>query len=93
VLDLARATYMPLDLHVIARDRGLWSNLGDEVGGGVSSVMLEVTDGRIRHVGGYRCWAAAPGGTVEDDPLLTVLRERARQMLTHAIEAEVAASL
>jgi putative transposase len=34
-----------------------------------------------------------PGGTVEDDPLLTVLREGARQMLTHAIEAEVAAFL
>jgi transposase-like protein len=34
-----------------------------------------------------------PGGTVEDDPLLAVLREGARQMLTHAIEAEVAAFL
>ena len=34
-----------------------------------------------------------PGGTVEDDPLLCVLREGARQMLTHAIEAEVAAFL
>jgi putative transposase len=34
-----------------------------------------------------------PGGMVEDDPLLTVLREGARQMLTHAIEAEVAAFL
>jgi putative transposase len=34
-----------------------------------------------------------PGGTVEDDPLLAVLREGARQMLTHAIEAEVAAYL
>ena len=32
-------------------------------------------------------------GTVEDDPLLAVLREGARQMLTHAIEAEVAAFL
>jgi hypothetical protein len=29
-----------------------------------------------------------PGGTVEGDPLLTVLREGARHMLTHAIEAE-----
>ena len=38
--------------------KGLWSNLGDE-GGGVSSVMVEVTDGRIRHGGGYRRWAAA----------------------------------
>ncbi|MDQ4105750.1 MAG: IS256 family transposase [Actinomycetota bacterium] len=34
-----------------------------------------------------------PGGTVEDDPLLYVLRTGARQMLTHAIEAEVAAFL
>ena len=34
--------------------RGLWSNLGDEVGGGVSSVMDEVTAGRIRHGRGYR---------------------------------------
>jgi Protein of unknown function (DUF3768) len=34
-----------------------------------------------------------PGGMVEDDPLLTLLREGARQMLTHAIEAEVAAFL
>jgi len=34
-----------------------------------------------------------PGGTVEDDPLLGVLREGARQMLSHAIEAEVAAFL
>ena len=32
-----------------------------------------------------------PGGTVEDDPLLHVLREGARQMLMQAIEAEVAA--
>src|SRR6187200_288511 len=32
-----------------------------------------------------------PGGTVEDDPLLAVLREGARQMLSLAIEAEVAA--
>jgi hypothetical protein len=31
-----------------------------------------------------------PGGMVEDDPLLAVLREGARRMLTHAIEAEVA---
>jgi len=31
-----------------------------------------------------------PGGTVEDDPLLTVLRDGARRMLTQAIEAEVA---
>src|SRR6188472_2959369 len=31
------------------------------------------------------------GGTVEDDPLLAVLREGARQMLSLAIEAEVAA--
>ena len=31
-----------------------------------------------------------PGGAVEDDPLLVVLREGARQMLRHAIEAEVA---
>jgi hypothetical protein len=37
---------------------GLWSNLGDG-GGGVSSVMVEITDGRIRHGGGYRRWAAA----------------------------------
>ena len=34
-----------------------------------------------------------PGGTVEDDPLLAVLREGARRMLTQAIEAEVAAFL
>ena len=34
-----------------------------------------------------------PGGTVEDDPLLCVLREGARQMLTRAIEAEVATFL
>jgi transposase-like protein len=34
-----------------------------------------------------------PGGTVEDDPLLGVLRAGARQMLSHAIEAEVAAFL
>jgi putative transposase len=34
-----------------------------------------------------------PGGTVEDDPLLAVLREGARQMLSLAIEAEVAAFL
>ena len=34
-----------------------------------------------------------PGGTVEDDPLLHVLREGARQMLMQAIEAEVAAFL
>lgn len=34
-----------------------------------------------------------PGGTVEDDPLLCVLRQGARRMLTHAIEAEVAGFL
>jgi putative transposase len=34
-----------------------------------------------------------PGGTVEDDPLLGVLREGARRMLSHAIEAEVAGFL
>jgi putative transposase len=34
-----------------------------------------------------------PGGTVEDDPRLDVLRKGARQMLMHAIEAEVAAFL
>jgi putative transposase len=34
-----------------------------------------------------------PGGTVEDDPLLYVLRKGARQRLMHAIEAEVAAFL
>ena len=34
-----------------------------------------------------------PGGTVGDDPLLAVLREGARRMLTQAIEAEVAAFL
>jgi transposase-like protein len=34
-----------------------------------------------------------PGGTVEDDPLLGVLRDGARRMLTQAIEAEVAAFL
>ena len=33
---------------------GLWSNLGDEAGGGVSSVMFDVTAGRIRHGRGYR---------------------------------------
>jgi putative transposase len=33
------------------------------------------------------------GGTVEDDPLLAVLREGARQMLSLAIEVEVAAFL
>ena len=32
---------------------------------------------------------ARPGGTVEDDPLLAVLREGARQMLSFAFEAEV----
>ena len=32
-----------------------------------------------------------PGGTVEDDPLLCVLREGARQMLSRAIEALTAA--
>jgi hypothetical protein len=31
---------------------------GDEVGGGVSSVIDEVTDGGIRHGRGYRGWAA-----------------------------------
>jgi hypothetical protein len=40
-------------------DYELWSNLGDEAGGGVSSVMDEVTVGGIRHGGGYRRWAAA----------------------------------
>ena len=34
-----------------------------------------------------------PGGTVEDDPLLGVLRDGARRMLTQAIEAEVAGFL
>ena len=34
-----------------------------------------------------------PGGTIEDDPLLCVLREGARRMLSHAIEGEVAAFL
>jgi putative transposase len=34
-----------------------------------------------------------PGGMVEDDPLLAVLRDGARRMLTQAIEAEVAAFL
>ena len=34
-----------------------------------------------------------PGGTVEDDPLLGVLRDGARRMLTQAIETEVAAFL
>src|SRR5918995_1129153 len=34
-----------------------------------------------------------PGGTVEDDLLLCVLRDGARQMLMHAIEAEVTAFL
>jgi putative transposase len=34
-----------------------------------------------------------PGGAVEDDPLLGVLRDGARRMLTQAIEAEVAAFL
>jgi putative transposase len=34
-----------------------------------------------------------PGGTVEDDPLLCVLREGARRMLMQAIEAEVAGFL
>jgi putative transposase len=34
-----------------------------------------------------------PGGTVEDDPLLAVLRDGARRMLTRAIETEVAAFL
>ena len=34
-----------------------------------------------------------PGGTVEDDPLLCVLRAGARQMLMQAIEAEVTAFL
>ena len=32
-----------------------------------------------------------PGGSVADDPLLAVLREGARRMLTQAIEAEVEA--
>src|SRR3954468_5191178 len=30
-----------------------------------------------------------PGATLADDPLLTVLREGARRMLTQAVEAEV----
>src|SRR6478672_8165306 len=30
-----------------------------------------------------------PGGSLADDPLLAVLRDGARRMLTHAIEAEV----
>ena len=30
-----------------------------------------------------------PGGSVADDPLLAVLRDGARRMLTYAIEAEV----
>jgi putative transposase len=34
-----------------------------------------------------------PGGTVEEDPLLCVRRAGARQMLSHAIKAEVAAFL
>jgi putative transposase len=34
-----------------------------------------------------------PGGTVEEDPLLAVLHEGARQMLSLAIEVEVAAFL
>jgi len=34
-----------------------------------------------------------PGASVTDDPLLAVLREGARRMLTHAIEAEVEAFL
>ena len=34
-----------------------------------------------------------PRGTIEDDPLLAVLREGARRMLAPAIEAEVAAFL
>src|SRR3954454_20516041 len=34
-----------------------------------------------------------PGATLADDPLLTVLREGARRMLTRAVEAEVEAFL
>jgi putative transposase len=34
-----------------------------------------------------------PGASVADDPLLAVLREGARRMLTQAIEAEVEAFL
>jgi putative transposase len=34
-----------------------------------------------------------PGADVAEDPLLTVLREGARRMLTQAIEAEVEAFL
>ena len=41
-------------ISILPGRRGVWSNLGDE-GGGVSSVMVEVTDGRIRRGGGYRC--------------------------------------
>ena len=70
---------------------GLSLNLVAEVGG-VSSVMFDVTR-RTRHGGGYRrCPAEARIGRL-DDPLLAVLREGARRMLTQAIEAEVEAFL
>ena len=36
---------------------------------------------------------ARPGSSIADDPLLGVLREGARRMLTQAVEAEVAAFL
>lgn len=69
------------------------SILGDEVGGGVSSGCLRsplegYAMGEDTVVGLPR-----PGGTVEENPLLAVLREGARQMLSLAIEAEVAAFL
>ena len=55
--------------------------------------MVEVTDGGYAMEEDTVVGLPRPGGTVEDDPLLCVLRAGARQMLTHAIEAEVAAFL
>jgi putative transposase len=55
--------------------------------------MVEVTDGGYAMEEDTVVGLPRPGGTVEDDPLLCVLRAGARQMLSHAIEAEVAAFL
>ena len=52
--------------------------------------MDEVTVGRIRHGGGYRRWAAAARRDGRGRSAAVVLRDGARQMLSQAIEAEVA---
>ena len=68
-------------------------NLVAEAGGGVSSVMVQVTrkDTPWRRIALSRC--PRPGAGVTDDPLLAVLREGARRMLMQAVEAEVEAFL